>query len=103
MPFPNLPVSDFFRSLRRGKPRLYTSFSWFVKACPPQKAGIPKPFRGVQNGAEPRHHTSSFSADCKAAIDFAAYGTAEAVPFQSKSKLDQLGLQQFEVRTPQIS
>jgi hypothetical protein len=34
------------------------------------KPGVDKLSRGGQNGAEPRHHTSSFSASC------------EAVPFQ---------------------
>jgi len=34
------------------------------ETVPFPKAGVHKPFRGAQNGAEPRHHTSSFSATC---------------------------------------
>jgi len=48
------------------KPVFLLGHGGTAEAVPFPKASVPKPFRGVQNGAEPRHHTCSSSADCEA-------------------------------------
>ena len=61
-------ASDFARltvSLKR-YPDTKPSFSAGCEAVPFPKLCVHKPPRGAQNGAEPRHHTNSFSANSEA-------------------------------------